>query len=156
MKNNLKHDLRILLLLALGIGGTSCSGWLLSDTAMETFMNQQLCPEDRIKISYVAIQPQDVFERPAPPAAVADDPGRLKVWAQKINDAFNGFKDLTLFDAAGCDAHLNYLCWNEDQGDRLASFCDPVDLDDTRARFGPFHLKASAGQSLRQRLKAGK
>src|SRR4029077_12810074 len=80
MKYFLRHTPRVLLFLALAFSVSSCGGWLLAPTAKSVFSEQQSCPKDRTKISYVVVRPQDVFETPAPPAEVAADPDRLKVW----------------------------------------------------------------------------
>ena len=116
MRNNLKHSPRIVLFLALAFAVTSCSGWsgwLLSDTARNTFSEQQSCPEERIEMSYAVVQPQDVFQMPAPLAEVAADPGRLKVWTRKIDDDFRNYREFTLFDVVGCGAHYDYFYWSE-------------------------------------------
>ncbi len=156
MKNKMSHTLRALLFLALALSGTGCS-LVLSRVGTDTFVDQQLCPKDRIRSSYLAVKPQDVFERPTPPAEIADDPARLKVWTRKIDEGLADYKHLTLFDAIGCGAHQTYLCWEEENGDSTSSdFCDKVDFDIPNARFGPYHLKTSAWPDLKQRLLAGK
>jgi hypothetical protein len=159
MKYILRNTPRVLLFLALAFGVTSCSwsGWLLSDTARGTFSERQSCPDERIKLAYtIIVRPQDVFETPAPPADVAADPGRLKVWTRTINDTFDEYMNLTLFDAVGCGAHLDYFCWSEIQNSEAVFLCGaPVDLDDPNAAFQSFRLKASAGADLKRRLQAG-
>jgi hypothetical protein len=154
MRHNVKHNLQVPLLLALAFSVSGCSSWLLSSTAKDAFERQQSCPRGRIKISSVAVQPRDVFEMPAPPAEVAADPGRLKVWTRNLNDDLKDHGDLTFFDAVGCGAHLNYFCWMEPNGDEWTSTCDPVDLNNPRTRIGSFRLKESALQALRERLQA--
>lgn len=156
MKNKMRHTLRILLFVPLAVSGTGCSSWFLSLTARDTFTEQQLCPKDRIQTTYIAVQPQDIFERPAPPAEIAADPGRLAVWTQKVDADFKEFDNLTLSDAVGCGIHLRYLCWYEQNGDSATDFCEKVDLDTPHARFGLYRLKPSAGEDLKQRLLAGK
>lgn len=156
MKNKLRHTLRILLFVPLAVSGTGCSSWFLSLTARDTFTEQQSCPKERIQTRYIAVQPQDIFERPAPPAEVAADPGRLAVWMQTVDSNFKTFKHLTVSDAAGCGVHVSYLCWSEDNGDSTTDFCEKVDLDTPHARFGLYRLKTSAGEDLKQRLLAGK
>jgi len=155
MKHTRKQILQLPLFLALAFGMTGCS-WILTNTAVDTFKAQHFCPKDRIKIKYVALKPQDIFERPAPPAEIAADPGRLKVWTQTINDFFKNYEAFSLVESVGCDAHVTYFCWMEEQGDESPSFCDPVDLDNPRTRLGPYLLKASAAQTLKERLQEKK
>jgi hypothetical protein len=156
MKINLRHTLRILLLLPVALSGTGCGGWLFTQTAVQTFMKQQSCPKDRVQYKYVTLKPEEVFERPAPPAEVAADPARLTVWRQETDEEWAGYGDFSAYEAMGCGADVYYFCWSETQNGEAVFFCDNVDLETPQAKFGRYHLKASAGQDLKQRLQAGK
>jgi hypothetical protein len=152
----MKSNLWVLSVLTLAFGAMGCSSVLIAHRATETFMEERSCPKDRIQMIYVPIQPRDVFEGDTPPADVAADPGRLKIWTKHANDDFGSLGGLTLVEATGCGARRTYFCWEEDRNDKRFIYCSPVDLDTPNARISIFRLKASAGESLKQRLRAGK
>lgn len=156
MKYVLKHHLHIPLFMALALGATGCTGWMLADTGKDKFVTDQSCPKDQIKVRHVPVQPRDIFETPSPPAEVAADPARLEVWTRTVNRDLDGFEKLTLVDLVGCGLHRDYLCFYETvENDQRSDTCFDMDLDNPRARLGLHRLKPSAGDLLRQRLLAG-
>lgn len=149
----MRHQLRALLGLALALGGSGClSASVLSDFAANQFAAQEICPRDRFFTREFGVQPQSLLLAGTPPADVATDPGRLRVWETNAGETMAHYQDLTVVDARGCAAHLTYFCWRESPGDPANRFCEEMNLADPDAKLGSFNLKPSARKALRQRL----
>jgi len=138
--------------LALPLAGCVIDTALAHSEAAAIFSRQNVCPRDRMAVNARPVRPQDAFEHGAPPAEVAADPDRLRVWERNVDADLASFRALTFVEISGCGAHAAYLCWQEptDDGRVLVEHC-PISESDTPegTPFKGFTLKRGVWAALR-------
>jgi len=78
----------------------------------EHFAKDFTCPEKRIEVrERTDLKPSNWSKETPPPAEIAADPERLKMWQAK-RDEQRGYEDSsdTIFEARGCDHQKLYAC----------------------------------------------
>ncbi len=123
--------------------------------AVDQFATEQSCPENRLAVQEIRVQPADIFETGQPSPDVAADPQRVAVWRQSIQRNLDRYDQLALVDITGCGTHRAYLCWWEKDADGHSNpQTFPVELDREDAHADVYALKPAARLSLLQRLHA--
>ncbi len=81
--------------------------------AQEELTSRYSCPKDRVTVSpRPDLKAFDLMMEPGkPPAEVAADPGRLKVWREKQDELEAGYNNAKVMEAKGCDHHVFYSCF---------------------------------------------
>lgn len=138
--------------LALPLAGCVIDTALAHSEAAAIFSRQNVCPRDRMAADALPVRPQDAFERGTPPAEVAADPGRLRVWERNADADLASFHALTFVEMSGCGVHEAYLCWEEPtvDGILLVELC-PISESGTPAGtpWKGFTLERGVWASLR-------
>jgi hypothetical protein len=88
-----------------------CGTMLAHTYAASVFSRQNVCPSDRMIVRAIPVRPEAVFVAAPPPADVASDPGRLRVWERDQRADFKSFDELTYVAVSGCGQRQGYLCW---------------------------------------------
>jgi hypothetical protein len=96
----------VTLLVVLASAGCSLSG-----AAVRRFARDESCPEDRVVVRRRAdMRPSSAIPRTQPPADVAADPERLRVWESTRQDE-RDLADLgEIYEVEGCGVGRLYTC----------------------------------------------
>jgi len=83
----------------------SCAPAPVVQEARAQFARHEYCPTSRIESA------RDIVDVPPPPAAIARDPDRLKLWdaeAQRRAAASSSHRVVV----SGCGVQVEYVCWD--------------------------------------------
>jgi len=93
----------------------ACQG--LVDGAQEQFSKDNTCPIERVEARARAdLRPSSFKTQSKPPAAIAADPDRLRMWEQKQQEAFaSSDRRYDIAEAHGCGKDTFYECYRSSQ-----------------------------------------
>jgi hypothetical protein len=98
-----------------------------SGAAQEEFSKTYSCPKERVAVTErTDLKSYDLENgpRPAPPAEVARDPGRLAEWNKRQQSNEEGYKYDHIFFVKGCDHETYYRCTTaESTNDQQTIMC---------------------------------
>ncbi|MEO7110929.1 MAG: hypothetical protein ABI183_10870 [Polyangiaceae bacterium] len=84
----------------------------MEESAKKTFSHDNTCPLGRVETRVRKDLKLSMFQgNMTPPADVAADPGRLKMWQdQQAKNSSEDDDNWTITEARGCDKHVFYKC----------------------------------------------
>lgn len=150
----MQYRVVVLLLLSLTQLGCGLGRSLVAGSVRYTFSREHSCPEDRLAMHTIPVDPHELLVPADPPPDVAADPGRLSVWRTTAWEDAAEYTDLSAIRVQGCGVEQTYLCWDkiDTEHDDIDYFCKEMDFGSANLRLGDFTLNRTVTRTIHEQL----